>query len=136
MTQSESVELVLRFWREVWSPPYNRDTIDALLSEDFVFVNSGAEVSPRTAFKAWVEAFGSKIEDARLTPIDTFANEDGSKVVSRWKATGKNAGLFGLTADGRPLEFTGISIWEVRDGKLSRQWLERSAFELYQRLKA
>lgn len=67
MDQKDSVELVLRFWKEVWNPPYNRNAIDELLAEDFVFVNSGAEVSPRTAFKAWVEAFGSKIEDARLT---------------------------------------------------------------------
>jgi steroid delta-isomerase-like uncharacterized protein len=136
VTHQESVELVLRFWREVWNPPYNRDVIDELLSEDFSFVNAGIEIGPRAAFKEWVAAFGSRIADASIQPVDTFASADGTKVVSRWKATGKNAGLFGLPADGKPMDFTGISIWEVRDGRLTRQWLERSAFELYQKLKA
>jgi hypothetical protein len=31
--------------------------------------------------------------------------------------------------------YTGISIWEMRDGKLAHHWVERSAYELPQELK-
>ena len=33
-------------------------------------------------------------------------------------------------------ELQGCAIWEVRDGKLAHNWVERSAYELYQTLKA
>ena len=53
-----------------------------------------------------------------------------------WICSGRNNGMLGLPADGRPVAFTGIAIWEVRDGKLARCWVERSAWELYQNLDA
>ena len=40
--------------------------------------------------------------------------------------------MFGTSADDRAVEFTGIAIWEVRDGKLAHNWVERSAYELAQ----
>ena len=33
-----------------------------------------------------------------------------------------------------PSELTGIAVREVRDGKLAHDWVERSAYELAQRL--
>jgi hypothetical protein len=33
------------------------------------------------------------------------------------------------------VQFTGIAIWEVRNGKLAHNWIERSAYELSQQLK-
>jgi hypothetical protein len=41
--------------------------------------------------------------------------------------------LFGTPADDRPVQFTGI--WEVNNGKLAHNWVERSAYELSQQLK-
>ena len=43
--------------------------------------------------------------------------------------------MFGAPADDRPVQFTGIAIWEVRNGKLAYNWVERSAYELSQQLK-
>ena len=114
MTPENSVDMVQRFWREVWSPPYNIDVIDELLTDDFVCINAGTEIRSRAAFKEWVRTFSSRIGNARLQPLDTFSNSDGSKVVTRWKATGSNEGILGLPKDGRPIEFTGISIWQVK----------------------
>ena len=66
---------------------------------------------------------------------DIFTSADGTRVVSRWAATGRNRGMFGTSADDRAVEFTGIAIWEVRDGKLAHNWVERSAYELVEKLK-
>lgn len=47
----------------------------------------------------------------------------------------RNNSLFGLPSDAQAVEFTGTAVWAVRaDGKLLHNWVERSAWELYQRL--
>jgi predicted ester cyclase len=124
---TESIEIVLRFWRELWNPPYNLAVIDELLSEDFVFVSAGTEIASRAAFKDWTLKFKSIFEDGRFNVLDIFSNPDGTKVVGRWKSSGRNNGLFGLPPDDQTVELTGISIIEVRGGRLVRHWAERSA---------
>jgi len=45
--------------------------------------------------------------------------------------------LFGLPADGKPVAFTGNAILAVTPtGKIAHNWVERSAWELYNQLKA
>ena len=69
--------------------------------------------------------------------IETFQNEDGSRVTSRWVLTGTNNGILGTEPDQQPIAMTGTAVWEVRgDGKLLRNWVEQASFETYQRLLA
>jgi len=135
-TQAE--QLVAEFWERVWSPPPDLRAVDDLVVEDFVLTSSGADVTGRDAFKAWIEAFQAKAKNVRLQAFETFANADATRVTSRWQATGINNGVLGTEPDGRPISFTGIAIWEIRwtaDGpKLAHNWVERSALELYQQL--
>jgi peroxiredoxin len=126
--------LLLQFWEGVWNPPYDLALVDRLMNEDFVITSAGTDVVGREPFKQWIKNFQSKAADLRLINRDIFPSADGKRVVSRWLATGRNRGLFGTAADDRPIEFTGIAIWEVRDGKLAHNWVERSAYELSQRL--
>jgi hypothetical protein len=77
----------------------------------------------------------AKINDLQFEVIETFQNEDGSRVASRWRIAGKNNGILGPQADQQPISFTGAAVWAVReDGKLCHNWVERSAFELFQQL--
>jgi steroid delta-isomerase-like uncharacterized protein len=128
-------ELLAEFWAKVWNPPYDLDTVDRLCTEDLVITNAGTDIVGRTAFKEWIKAFTSKIQELRLVSDDMFSSTDGTRVVSRWTVTGFNRGMFGTPADDRPVQFTGIAIWELRDGKLAHNWVERSAYELSQQLK-
>lgn len=128
------VRLLSEFWARVYSPPPDLDAIDRLCTEDFVLTTAGTDVVGRAAFKEWVRSFSAKIRDLRLTSRDMFASADGTRVVSRWVVTGFNQGILGAPADDRPIEFTGIAVWEVRDGKLAHNWVERSAYELAQEL--
>lgn len=127
-------KLLTEFWAKIYNPPQDLDTIDRLCTEDFILTSSGKDIVGRAAFKDWVRAFSSKIRDLRLTSLDMFSNADGSRVVSRWVVKGFNLGMLGSSPDNQPVEFTGIAIWEVRDGKLAHNWVERSALELKQRL--
>lgn len=126
--------LVMQFWENVWNPPYDLSLIDKLMTEDFVITSAGKDVVGRDEFKKWVADFQEKAKGIRLENLDCFASEDRSRVVSRWIARGRNHGVLGTEADGREIDFTGIAIWEIRDGKLAHNWVERSAWELYQRL--
>jgi hypothetical protein len=127
-------KLITEFLTTVYNPPYDLTAIDRLCTEDFILTTSGKDVVGRAVFKEWVKSFKGKIRDMRLELLDVFPSADGTRAVSRWRATGFNRGMFGTPADDQPVEFTGIAVFEVRDGKLSHNWVERSAYELMQRL--
>ena len=106
------------------------------MTEDFIITTAGVDVAGAESFKAWVAAFQSTIADLKWETMETFANLDGSRVSSRFRITGRNNGMFGLPADGKPVAFTGNAILAVTPtGKLSRNWVERSAWELYNQLR-
>ncbi|MFC5050748.1 redoxin domain-containing protein [Rubritalea spongiae] len=128
--------LVLQFWENVWNPPYDLDLIDQLMTEDFVITSAGKDISGRDAFKEWVSKFQEKAKGIRLENREIFASADGSRVVSRWIARARNGGVLGTPADLQAIEFTGIAIWKIKDGKLAHNWVERSAYELYQQLQS
>jgi steroid delta-isomerase-like uncharacterized protein len=129
-------KLLSEFWAKIWNPPQDLDAIDRLCTEDFILTTSGKDIVGRAAFREWVRSFSSKVRDLTLTNLDMFSSADGSRVVSRWVVRGFNRGILGSPADDQPVEFTGIAIWEVRDGKLAHNWVERSALELMQRLQS
>ncbi|MGJ8643555.1 MAG: redoxin domain-containing protein [Luteolibacter sp.] len=126
--------MVLQFWENVWNPPYDLDLIDRLMTEDFTITSAGNDTSGRAEFKEWVSEFQEKAIGIRLENLEIFPSADGRRVTSRWIARGSNGGVLGAEPDGRPIEFTGIAIWEIRDGRLAHNWVERSAWELHQRL--
>ena len=128
------MQLLKEFWLRVWNPPYDLTAVDELLTDDFILSNPGGEITGKPAFKAWLSDFHKKLGDSRLMPAETFASADGRRVVSRWSASGTNHGLLGTADDGKLVEFTGTAVWEVRDGKLSRNWVQRSAWELHRTL--
>jgi len=135
MTPEESVDLVESFWEEVWAAR-NPDAIHRFVTEDFIITTAGSDVTGPEDFTAWVAGFQATIADLKWETIETFSNVDGSRVASRFRVTGRNNGMFGLPADGKPVGFTGNAILAVTpDGKLARNWVERSAWELYNQLK-
>jgi predicted ester cyclase len=83
-----------------------------------------------------VAGFQSDIADLKWETIEFFANADGLRVSSRFRITGRNNGMFGLPANGKPVAITGNAILAVTPtGKLAHNWVERSAWELYNQLK-
>jgi len=131
---SSSTEVVEAFWNEVWKAR-NPDKVDDFVVEDFVITSGGERIEGRENFKAWVRDFLGRIDDFRFDVIETFQNQDGSRVASRWRVSGRNNGVLGTEPDQRPISFTGTAVWAVReDGKLLHNWVERAAWELYQRL--
>ena len=133
---TETAERLAReFFRRVWAPPHDLDAIDELMTEDYRITTAGQVVEGRAAFKAWVAAMQELVGDATNEHLDIVTSAAGDRVVSRWITRGTNNGMFGLPADGRPVEFSGIAIWRVEGDRLAECWVERSALELFDRLR-
>ncbi len=126
--------LALDFFARVWGPAHGLGAIDELMTEDYAITTAGETVRGRATFKAWVARFQQIVLDAEKETLDVFRSASGERVVSRRICRGRNNGMFGLPADGQGVEFTGIAIWAVRDGRLSECWVERAAWELHGRL--
>jgi ketosteroid isomerase-like protein len=136
MAYANSVEIVEAFWTQVWNA-HDPEKVDDFVVEDFVITNAGKSIEGRENFKNWIRSFLDQVDDLVLEVIETFQNQDGSRVASRWRVKGRNKGVLGTEADGRPISFTGTAIWAVReDGKLLHNWVERASWELYQHLTA
>jgi hypothetical protein len=134
MAVLNAVQIVESFWVDVWVAR-NPDAADRYVVDDFVITSAGEEIRSMASFKQWIREFQAKAADLEFEAIESFQNAEGSRVVSRWRIRGHNNGVFGPPRDQRPLEMTGTSVWVVRaDGKLLRSWVERSAWECYQRL--
>jgi ketosteroid isomerase-like protein len=122
------------FWDEVWNA-HDPEAIDKFVVDDFVIVSGGEEIAGRDDFKAWIAGFLAKVNDLHLEVVESFQNEDGSRVTSRWLLTGRNNGILGTAPDQQNIAMTGTAVWAVReDGKLLCNWVERASFELYRRL--
>ena len=118
MKKLNSVKIVEDFWAAVWRG-HNLDAIDRFVVDDCVITTGGVDIVTKDRFKAWVKQFLDKVADLEFGVVETFQNEDGSRVASRWRITGKNNGVLGMPADQRPIDFTGTAVWAVReDGKL------------------
>jgi steroid delta-isomerase-like uncharacterized protein len=134
VARNGSVDIVENFWQEVWRSR-RPDAIDRLVTEDIVITTAGSDVHQRAPFKRWVVQFQQRITDLQFETIETFQSEDGSRVASRWRMTGKNNGILGLAPNHEPIELTGITVFAIcEDGLIQQIWVERSAWELYERL--
>ena len=129
-----SVEVVHAFWNEVWNA-HDPSAVDRFVVDDFVIVSGGETISGRETFKEWIAGFLAKVNDLHLEVIESFQNDDGSRVASRWLLTGKNNEFLGTEPDQQDIAMTGTAVWAVNgDGKLLTNWVERAALEQLQRL--
>lgn len=134
MSVMNAVQIVESFWTDVWVA-HNPDAVDRYVVDDFIITSAGEELRSRDAFKQWIREFQTRVAGLEFEIIESFQNVEGTRVASRWRIRGRNNGFLALPPDERPIEMTGTAVWAVRsDGKLLHNWVERSAWECYQRL--
>ncbi|MGO4502907.1 MULTISPECIES: ester cyclase [unclassified Dyella] len=136
MAEKHAVQIVERFWREVWQGK-NPEAADHIVAEDFGVTSGGVLIEPRVAFKTWVGAFLRSINDFKFDIVEMFPNDAGDRVVTRWIVTGRNNGFMGFEPCQTPIRMTGTSVIHVRkDGLLQHNWVERNALEVQRSLAA
>src|SRR4029453_15474785 len=130
-----STMIVDAFWDEVWNA-HDPDAVDKFVADDVVIEAGGQEITGKENIKNWVKQFLDHVDDLRVDTIETFQDEDGTRVTSRWVLTGAKNGILGTEPNGHPTAPTATAGWTVEDGKLQRGWVEQASFELYHYLLA
>ena len=113
-----------RWFAEVWTNG-RAEAIDEILDPGVInhglADTSGKEVRSVEAFKAFHQSFREAFPDIEVIVEDTVA--EGDQIAARClvKATHSGDGL-GIKASGKPVEFTGMCMIRVKDGKIIESW--------------
>jgi steroid delta-isomerase-like uncharacterized protein len=132
----KSTEKVLRLWDEVWNA-HDLDAVDKFVTDDVILATGRQEGTGKENLKNWIKGFFDKVNDLEVDAGETFQNQDGTRVTSRWVLMGTNNGLFGTRPNGEEIALSGIAVFAVDDdGKVERMSVEQDSFEQYRRLLA
>lgn len=106
------------------------EILDEIVASDFIGPNG--EIGPDD-FRTRLLALRTGIPDIRYTVAEVLA--EGDHVAIRWTWTGHHTGtLFGVPPTGRSVDGRGISIYEVRRGKIVSAQVETDRLGFLQQL--
>lgn len=128
-------DLIYRWFEEVWNNQ-NEVAIDEMFAENGVGHGLGPEpiVGPEN-FKVFHRAFVSAYPNLRVEVQDTIT--EGDKIAVRCRVTGSHDGQgIGVSPTNQPVEFTGMVIVRVSDGKIVEAWNEFNFMEMYKQVGA
>jgi steroid delta-isomerase-like uncharacterized protein len=115
---------------------YNSRTLedfDSLLSDDVVLVRAGEKAHGRDEFKGVLQRLRRAFPDIQYRIDDVI--ESGDRLALRWEAKGTHRGEYlGVPATGRDASYSGVTIYELRDGKIARVWVAADLLSLLRSL--
>ena len=121
----EQIKTLLHRWfEEVWNNG-RADAIDEMFACEGIAHGltdeSGNELCGPEGFKPFFESFRSAFPDLQVVVEDTVA--EGDKIAARCTVRGTHRGEgIGISATDSPVEFTGMTIVRVKDGKIVEAW--------------
>ena len=127
-------EAVVRAWfKEVWDEG-NEEAIDRLLAPDAVAHGLTAEgLRGPEAFKPYVRAMRKALGDLEVEVVQTVT--EGDRVAAHCHVVARHAGeLFGVAPSNQPVDFWGVTIARVRDGRLVEGWNCFDFLRMYQQM--
>jgi len=130
--------IVHRWFGEVWNKK-RESAIDEMLTADTVHHGLGgtenADVVGVENFKNFFRGFTAVFPDLQVEVKEVVA--DGENISARYVARGTHTGEgLGLPPTNKPVEFTGMGICTVRDGKFVEVWNEVDFLKLYSQIDA
>lgn len=135
MPVAENIALMQRWFREVWNEG-RVQTIYDLMDANCVGIGQdqpGVEIHGPADFVALFNRLHGAFPDIKITVDDTIGADD--KVVARWSAVMTHTGdHLGIPATNRQVKITGITIAQIKDGKIIRGWDNWDQLALMQQL--
>ncbi|MCA1636484.1 MAG: ester cyclase [Acidobacteria bacterium] len=131
----ENKALIRRWFEEVWNKG-RAEAIDELFAEDGVahgLAGDGGDGELRgpAGFKPFFQRFRDAFPDVEVVVEDTIA--EGDMVVARCSVRGRHqSDSLGFAATNQPVEFDGITIGRVRDGKIVEAWNNFDFMKMFQ----
>ena len=132
----DNAALARRWFKEVWNEK-NEEAIGRLMApESVVHGLGGTDDSPLRgpeAFKPVFRTFHNALENINVSVEKTMVEGEWCTALCRVKGQHRGAGFGGAPTD-RAVDFTGIVLARVRDGKLIEGWNSFDFLTMYQQL--
>ncbi|HEY0546146.1 MAG TPA: ester cyclase [Pyrinomonadaceae bacterium] len=132
----ENKALIRRWFEEVWNKG-RTDAIDEMLAAEAVVHGladeSGQSLRGTVDFRAFHQKFRGAFPDIVVTVDDVIA--EGDKVAARCSVRGSHTGdSLGFAASHKPVEFTGIALGRIEDGKITEAWNSFDFMSMFRQL--
>jgi predicted ester cyclase len=113
--------IVRRWFKEVWDEG-REDAIDDLMAPYGVAYGlPGGPIQGPTAFKPLFRTFRDALGDLSIQVVRTVV--EGDMVAAHCHVTARHSGMaFGGAASNEPVDFWGIAMVRVEDGKIVEGW--------------
>jgi steroid delta-isomerase-like uncharacterized protein len=135
MPESQT-HLLKRWFEEVWNQA-REAAIDELAAPNMVAHGlvdaSGKPIDRIDKFKEFWRQFRDAFPDMHIEVNEALADGDKQVVRCTVRATHTGAGL-GFSATNKPIQFTGIVIARIKDGRMVEAWDNWDFHGLYQQL--
>lgn len=139
MTTEENKQIVQRYLQEVWGKG-NLAAVDELLSTNYslevLYRNPGRPqqlVNNPQALKQAIPMYRQAFPDLTLTAQRMIA--EGDTVVVQWTAHATHQGAFrGIEPTGKAVNYSGINIYQLKDGKIVQELYSGDRLGLWQQL--
>jgi steroid delta-isomerase-like uncharacterized protein len=121
----ENRALIHRWFEEVWNKG-RAEAIDEMFAADGIANGLADEKGAPlqrgpSGFKPFFQNFREAFPDIEVIVEDTVA--EGDKIAARCLVRGTHKGdSLGFAATNQPVEFTGICIVRIKDGKIAEAW--------------
>ena len=122
-----------RWFEEVWNQK-SETAIDEMCDEN-VIANGLTDAEGNTirgieSYKNLFRAFLAAYPDMKIKVEDTVC--EGDKMVARCRVSATHSGeSLGVSPTNQPIEFTGMTIVRVQDGKIVEAWNEFNFMDMY-----
>ena len=134
---SETNKALMRRWfEEVWNQGRS-EAIDELLADDVVIHGlvdaAGNPVHGAEAFREFHRQFRGAFPNMHITVEDVIA--EGDRAVARCDVRGQHSGdHLGFKATNAPVQFGGIAIVRIENGKIAEAWNQFDFMEMNKQL--
>ena len=117
--------LVFRWFKEVWNDS-RKEVIDELLKDDVTAHGLGPEGKTHglDAFKQFYDDFRSQFKDVHVIVEDVISEDDIETARCSVKAI--------HIPSGKEVNFTGMSMAKIEDGKIAESWNSFDFLTMYQ----
>lgn len=127
-----------RWFEEVWNQG-REDAIDEMFAEDGIGhglpTDNGEPIRGPKDFKPFFKKFREAFPNIKVVVGETVS--DGEKIASVCHVSGFHEGEgIGLSPTNQPVDFTGIVIVKLRDGKIVESWNSFDFMTMYAQLGA
>ena len=127
-------DAVIRAWfKEVWDEG-NLDAVDRLMAPDAIAHGLGPDgIRGPEAFKPYVRTMRQALGDLEIEVAQTLTEVD--RVAAYCHVVARHAGeLFGVQPSNRPVDFWGVTIARIRDGRIVEGWNCFDFLRMYQQM--